>query len=414
MTPKAGHWRAARAVEIAAISLVVATGCSRDKQVAPPRLSGQVWHTDFHGEPLAVYLTREERGTSVPLSDEVSSRTDPYSRFYLVVRRIPSGAVLHSIEVGDVPLEADAKIPDIIGFVGDVMWLWRGEPEARRLSDLSIIASPRTLAGREAGSESDQLPTDRAAYTIAPNPVALIARGRDARFYVVDAVTSSVKPFDPATLPPSYVRVEDRFGYLQPPGRARTFTHPFNVMQQSFLTSDKSYYALLSESERASVSRWPSGEDHPSGEVARSLFRGPYRTDDRQRPEVDLARLAQVGSERLIQAGFVVRRQFSIWDVPDPSSSLVLAKPQLGADTPWDVVRLARDGSVLWRTSTGMAGPTALVDFGSHIGFVGPVPGPSQPVHQLVQLVWIDQRTGAKQALAIGSGELVPAPAASP
>src|SRR5689334_12633355 len=118
------RWAVAGLTSVAATILGITTGCSRDKQVAPPRLAGDVWHADFHGEPLAVYLTREERGKSVPLSDDVGARTEPYSRISLVVRRIPSGALLHSIQLGDVPLEADAKIPEIIGFVGDVIWLW--------------------------------------------------------------------------------------------------------------------------------------------------------------------------------------------------------------------------------------------------------------------------------------------------
>lgn len=383
---------------IVAAALVGIAACdtrTRDVQDAPPRLSGTVWRAASNGETLVVYLTREERSTGPALSDEPSVHTNPYSRVVLTVRRVPDDSVVHSLPLGDIKRGDDNHLPSIIGIVGDVVWLWRGELEARRLSDLSIIASLRTLAGKGAESQSDPLPGELAAYAIAPEPPTLIARGKDARFYAIDAATSSVTPFDPATLPATgYGRIDDRFNALVPPGRARGFAQPHDVMQRSFLTSTGQWYALLSESERGSVTRWPRGEDHPTGQVARSLYRTGYRMDDRRQPEIDPGRLTQIGGARLIQAGFLVRGPGAVWDVADPSSSLVLAKGELGTASPWEVVRLARDGSVVWRTSTGMAHPSALLDLGSHVAFLESAAGSER-------LVWIDTRSGESRTVSL-------------
>jgi hypothetical protein len=179
-------------------------------------------------------------------------------------------------------------------------------------------------------------------------------------------------------------------------------------MQLTFLTSTGLWYALLSESERAGLSKWPSGRNAPSGDVARSLYRVPYRLDDRQKPEIDPARLTPMGTERLIQAGFLIRYQERVWDVPDPSSSLVFAKARLGPKEPWEVIRLTRDGTVLWRTSTGLPEPREFLDLGgTHIGIVGEVPSPEGSRSLTRPLfVWIDQRTGARRSLSVASGEV--------
>jgi hypothetical protein len=236
----------------------------------------------------------------------------------------------------------------------------------------------------------------------------LVARGRDARIYAIDAVAGGVRQVDPSTFPASTssTRVEDRFDSLVPPGQSRPFTSPANILQRSFLTSDGKWYALMSESERAGVSKWPSGEEHPYGEVARSAYRTTYVLDDRRKPEIDTAGLRALGTERLIQAGFLVRQAWSMWDVSDPSSTLVLAKNALGSTEPWVVIRLARDGTVLWRTSTELTSPTELIDLGDHIAFIGAEARDGASDRTRQRLVWVSERTGARHAVSIATGEV--------
>ncbi len=383
----------------------------RDVQDDPPITSSRLWAAQVDGGPALVYVTREERSKSVPIfTESYGSRYEPYSRFELVVRRVPSGAVVATAPLGDFEDAGDEKAPDIIGIVGDVVWLWREGLEARSLHDLVVKATTASLAGTGPESASDVLPNERKGYAVAPDPPRLVARGRDARFYTIDANASSVEPMDPATLPATTLstRVEDRMNFLIPPGRGRVVTHPFTVMQRSFLTSDGYWYALLSDSERSSVSRWPSGDDQPSGEVARSFYRTAYKLDDRRQPEIDPASLTPRGAVRLIQGGFLVRWQYRVWDVSDPSSSLVLAKQLLGSAEPWEVVRIARDGTVVWRTSTTLADPHEVVDLGTHVVFLGREPAvDGRPVGERDQrIVWIDERSGSRGMLSVATGQV--------
>jgi len=90
----------------------------------------------------------------------------------------------------------------------------------------------------------------------------------------------------------------------------------------------------------------------------------------------------------------------------DPSSSLVLAKNALGSTEPWVIVRLARDGTVLWRTSTELTSPSELIDLGDHIAFIGPEIRNGVADRQRQRLIWIFERTGTRHALSIATGEV--------
>jgi hypothetical protein len=382
----------------------------RDVPSRPPTLASRIWHARRGDTSVVVYVTQEERSKSVA---GLGPNDDPtyvsYRRFTLAERRIPDGALVASAALGDERRACDAKVPTIIGVVGDIVWMWRDSLEGRSVSDLSVRATVATLS-KGASEALAPLPAEARGYAVRSDPAALIARGTDARFYLVDGARSTIEPFDAGTLPApsSYVGVEDRFNYLVPPGRSIAVTQPNDLMQLSFLTSTGLWYALLSESERSQASKWPSGRNRPSGDVARSLYRVPYRLDDRRQPEIDPARLTPVGTERLIQAGFLIRYAERVWDVPDPSSSLVFAKARLGADEPWELLRLTRDGAVLWRTSTGLTDPGEFLDLGgTHIGIGGEAPSgkADDPVKQPL-FVWIDQRTGARRSLSIASGEV--------
>ena len=382
------------------------SGCIRDVQDAPPTLSGRLWRARVADTTFVVYLTQEDRSKPIGGRSDDYSRREPYTRYELAVRRMPDGTLAKSLRLGDVKQAPNVTEPLIIGVVDDVIWLWNNGIEARRVNDLSVRATMATLAGTGPESASDILPRESKGYAILAEPPTLVARGRDARFYAIDAAAGAVRQVDPSTFPPntSSTRVEDRFDYLVPPGQSRPFTSPSNILQRSFLTSDGKWYALMSESERSGVSKWPSGESHPYGEVARSAYRTTYKLDDRKQPEIDTAGLRALGSERLIQAGFLIRYAWSVWDVSDPSSSLVLAKNALGSSEPWVVVRLARDGSVVWRTSTELTSPSELVDLGGHIAFIGHEMRDGADDRQRQRLVWVSERTGERHALSIATG----------
>lgn len=387
------------------VAMVVAAALiPSDSRERPPQISGVLWSASDRGARLMLYVTKEERShTGTDLDRLVTHR---YTRFELVARRANDGVVVARESLGDIEGARDEQVPTIVGVTGDLLWLWRDSLEGRRVPDLAVQLTTSALQLTPPAT-IEALPVDAKGYRVAPNLEALVVRGRDARFYRIDAAKQTLAVLDPESLPPttSSSRIEDRFDYLMPPGRARVMTQPNWVMQRSFLTSTGLWYSLLSESERAGVSRWPSGTDQPSGEVARSLYKVAYRLDDRRQPEIDPGALEAVGTERLIQAGFIVREAGRIWDVPDPSSSLVFAKRQLGADEPWEIQRLSRDGRLLWRTSTGLSNPGMLLDLETHLALLGEVAG-ARTGERVERLVWIDQVTGARQTLSLETDEV--------
>lgn len=406
-------WIATAVAVVLLALLAIAFGGARDVQEEPPRLTGELWRAGTNAAPLLVYITMEERTRAVPIIGGSSSfRYQPYARFELVVRRIPSGELVQVQRLADRRDYTDEQAPTILGVVGDLLWVWRDSLEGYHLPNLALQVTPSMLVPTALATR-EMLPVEAKGYRMAGTLGTLVARGRDARLYRIDAAPPSLATLDPSALPPTNnsTRVEDRFDYLVPPQRSWNTTSPSTVMQKSFLTRTGLWYSLLSESEREGVSRWPSGEDRPFGQVARMLHRAPYTLDGRGHPEIRVDAVQPVGVERLIQAGFVIRYAGAVWDVADPSSSLVLAKSRLGEAEPWELLRLTRDGRVLWRTSIGMSTTWAFLDLASQLAFYGPIPERS-PGDRREQVVWIDERSGARHTLVLGTGELAADPPA--
>lgn len=389
---------------LAAATLVVLVwffGKTADTAVDVPRLSGALWRAGTTEQPLLLYITAQERSRAMRRIGRPSSYVPrPYVRYTLVTRRIPNGDVQDTVHLADRDDRVDERTPQVLGVVGDHAWIWRDSLEGYRISTLERTVTAGTLAV-EGGAAVDAIPTEPRGFAVASALRTLAVRGRDARFYRIDATPPRIAPLDPATLPPTTfsTRVEDRILYLVPPERSQVLTHPNSVMQKHFLTTTGLWYALLSETERDQQTSWLSEVDQPNGEVARSLYRTTYRLDGRGLPEIDPRTMRPVGSERLIQGGFLVRGARRVWDVPDPSSSLVLARAHLGAKEPWEVVRLTRDGAVLWRTSTTLADPDLLLDLGTHVALLG---READGRRELV--VWIDEATGERRTLSLATG----------
>lgn len=381
-----------------------------DWQVAPPRLFGRVWTTGPAQPALLLFVTREERQRSLRIN-KGNFRTQSYDRYALQVRRAADGLPLQAQGLGDYTDRQEALAPQILGVVGDVVWLWRDGPEALDLPTLALRCDTARWQ-REAPELAALLPQQPKGFAVRSEPRSLLMRGRDARLYTVDALQASLTPLAAEDLPTNTfsMQVEDRFDYLLPPGRSRVFTHPYNVLERSFLTRTGQWYALLADAERKDLTDYaPSGRPH--GDVARRLHRAAYIMNGRS-PQLDLATVEALGEERLLQAGFLIRSGEALWDVPEPSSTLALAKPLLGDDEPWQVVRLSRDGVVLWRTSTELADLGELLDLGTHVLFVGQrvASGRGDRAARDVRerLVWIDERSGARRTLFVATGELDP------
>jgi len=381
-----------------------------DHQIRPPQQFGRIWTNAPCQGAVVAFVTREERERSIQVR-RGRYQSEQYDRYVLHVHSGTDGARLGSLALGDALVRQDEQMPQILGIVGDVLWLWRSGPEARSLPGLELLCDTARLRQR-APERAAVLPTEPKRYAVSPQPHALVLRGRDARLYTLHAQEATIDELAFEQLPTTNFsqQLEDRFDYLRPPGRSRIFTHPNNLLETTFLTRTGQWYGLLVDTERQKLGEYvPRG--HPHGDVARRLHRASY-TMDGNHPKLDPSTAEVLGDERLLQAGFLVRNGQSLWDVPEPSSTLVLAKAALGEDEPWQVVRLTRDGTVLWRTSTELADPGEILDLGTHVLLVGMRSGLGQSdpkrSDRRERLVWIDQATGARITLFVATGERQP------
>ena len=107
-----------------------------DWQVRPPRLSGRVWAPTPGPAAHFLFVTHEERQRTVYVT-RFTYRTESYDRYALQVRRVGDGGLEQAIALGDFTERQESLAPQILGVVGDVVWLWRDGPEARAVSDLA-------------------------------------------------------------------------------------------------------------------------------------------------------------------------------------------------------------------------------------------------------------------------------------
>ena len=385
-------------------------GGAADWQVSPPRLFGRVWTSGQGLTASLVFVTREEREHYVYQS-RWTYFTERYDRYDLRVHRVADGSLAQTMLLAEFTERQEATAPQILGIVGDVVWLWRDGPEAHSLPQLELRCDTARVR-QVAPAAAELLPQLPKGYAIRAEPRSLVLRGRDAQLYTLDATTAALTPFAASELPANHssTRLEDRFDFLQPPGRSLSFTSPYNVLQRSFLTRTGKWYALLTDGERQDLTQHvPNGR--PYGDVARRLYGADYVLNGRS-PKLDQATVTAIGDERLLQSGFLIRNAETLWDVPDPSSTLVLAKARLGEAEPWQLVRLARDGSVPWRVSTELADLGEMLDLGTHVLFVGQRVragvGDAATRDERERLVWIDERTGAMRTLFVATGEVLP------
>ena len=341
---------------LAALAVTWLARRTRDTLQEPPQRVSRVWLAGGQESPALVQLIEERRRKVYhPHQRLLFSKTILYNRYILEARQLADGRVLGRQAIGDVEQNSGRASPEIVGVTGHQVWVWDGQLSARSLPDLAVTF-PASSWAEPATALKDLLPAQADGFRVLPDGDHLVFRGRDARFYRIDAATGGTEVIRPELFPETTLstRAEDRFVHFRSPHMSRITTSPAQLLQKSFRQSDGYWYALLSESELSTLSKWASANDRPYGEVARRFYRMPYEWDG-QYAAPDKTRVETLGDVRLIQAGFL-ERDFGVpWAVPDPDSTLVVAKPQLGAEVPWELVRLAHDGRIVWRTSTQLA-----------------------------------------------------------
>lgn len=382
--------------------LLLALAC--DTPTYPPWINGALWTVETGGGKRLCYVTEEERRKTV--GSRRSSGIVSYTRYQLVARDLATGQPLRRVRLRDERNARSGRGPELIGPAPGGLWLWNDGLEVRDPATLEVRFTAEKLRALNP-TLANRLPGERDFFKVSAPHQALLFKGTDAAFYQIDAASGRIGPADAERLravTPSG-SVENGFTYLPPPGRYLGYNLIDGYQVKSFATPTNQWYALLTDEERARLSRWPGSSNGVYGEVARRLYRAPFALDDRREAEIDPAQAQLLGTGRFVQGGFLKRTPQAVWDVPDPSSSLVLCKNALGQDQPWVLVRLARDGRELWRQSTGIAELVQVADGGGSVVVHGYADRREPLRLRSARLVWVNTATGARTEVEVRAGE---------
>jgi len=339
--------------------LLVSMFLSRDWQVEPRQLLGRVWTGQVGEKYYAFCLTSEERAYRKRIGSSRRSptyRTVTYTRFRLESRQAPGGELGQSVVMEDNEKPVRGEEPAILGLLQNGLWVWNNGIELRDPVTLAVRFTAQQLKERNSDI-AENFPDKKEDAKVSGEHHALLFKSTDLQYYEIDPTSGKATLTDTTKLEniTGSKRVGDGFYYLQSPGRSRGNTSVADFQVGSFLTSTNQWYALMSEEKKKRLGRWLMSEDRVYGDEWRSLYRVPYELDRRGYPEIDPTALEKIGDLRLLNSGFIKRDSHNVWDVAEPSSSLVLHRKDLKKESPWHVSRLTRDGKILWESSLGIA-----------------------------------------------------------
>ncbi len=371
--------RVGRTIWITLLLLAVGGGTfalmTRDDRApaGPSELAGRLW-TARQGDRTALYFLTAREWSETRWRGP-GQRDELYRvHFYIVhlrARDARDGAPLGDVEIFRVDNSMAGRAPEILGAAGDALWIWNSGLEARDRKTLQQVCSPARL--KEANPQLfAHLPNERKHCNVLGDPPALTVLGRDARYYRIDVQTARMEPIDEgeiARLHPSGT-AQAAFHELKPAGKATMSTSAGGYTWNS-LTQADTWFALLSDEERARLTAHPGEGTRPWGDVARRLHRAPFEWEDRPllghkvvklNPEV----VQPVGAERLLMAGFLLRPEGGgLWTIDDGATYYALHREAIGETAAWQVSRLGLDGKIRWTATTGL---TDLEDYGAGDG----------------------------------------------
>lgn len=118
-----------------AMVAVFACGGQADRRVEPPVLADRIFDATTDSIEAFAYITREDRLRPGPA--RLSRRFDRYT---LYVRRLPDGAILKELRLGDIRNAMEDSTPRIVGASDKVLWIQRDSVEGYRLPSLQPVA----------------------------------------------------------------------------------------------------------------------------------------------------------------------------------------------------------------------------------------------------------------------------------
>jgi len=401
-----------------AVVVVISYLLPDDYAVSKPRMASRLWLTETSGTRVLNYITTEDRTRRVRISgggrfSTPVYRSYSYERYHLHAREARSGKLLKVLPISNTFEASRGReqkfAPEVIGPTTATLWIFnKGKLEAREPTTLAVLATHDSLAAANP-QIAEWLPKESKFYKNSALHGVLTFRGQDGEFYQVEPGTWKVTTLDPDSfrkLDGWNESVEDGWRLLPKAGMPQFHTSSSSFCNKIFITSTAKWYALLSRDELRSLDAYQRREQPPYGDSARSLYRTDYTLDEKREIYIKHTEVEKLGDEKFLLGAFLMRSYGIMWDVPDPSSTLVLHKDKLGEAEPWQITRLARDGTAVWKTNLGLPDFEQVADAGDVLIMFGYLDRDVKTYRKPEQIVWLDTKTGTTSRITIATEPL--------
>lgn len=422
---------------------------TRDQQVSPPRIIGNVWTAAVDGATRVYYVTREDRAETRAF--DVRGRytyEHSYSIYRLAGRNAADGSLAGEVQIARIETtspdfkryRAYVTLPDGPGILGpqaDVLWLWNGGIEARSLKTLEAVWTEGQL--REKNPQfAANLPDDPRYTRMIGGLGALVIKSRDARYLSVNRETGVFEPVDETKLAAFSLEhtktADSAFTSARPRGESLRSTSVSGLVWNSIIDHG-TWYGLLTGDERARLTprlgvleEWYFRHSQVR-ESASQLYRGKYameagRIIQRTSVELKTESVTPLGSERFIMAG-ILRRPESNYDAwvlparvwtaaaaatsgrPAVESFVVISREAIGNESAWQLSRVGVDGTVAWKSSIGLTEIEHMNDGHGAIVVTGQRAGDSAATGERPdRMVFVDEASGRVAMVNVATGEM--------
>jgi len=276
---------------------------------------------------------------------------------------------------------------DVIGVTGRLVWIWRGEIEARDGNSLEVVVTEAQL--RTANPDL-RFGDARDFYAIGPDAAdtpatqpaqfstaGLLARSLDGRFHYIDPDTLRATELTACPVVDIYgrsIKLPDWFKNEQswPTGHARRVSTGHGGWGDGLngAVIDGRLLLIATEDERANLSKWFSRPTGVYGQVRRRLYGGEVRLDGKDYA-VDGAALGRIGEAEYLVGGFLPdpAEPYSTWVLD--GTLLLGSRTELGDNGRTALMRIRPDGSAMWTAKVGIFEVDSYVDAGPTLLFTG-------------------------------------------
>ncbi len=365
---------------VGALSLIfglgaLLTGVFEIQDTSPPELIGGLWSADSE-EGAVLYFVTTTVMHELRVASYLPWEKATFRRYTLESRSLQDGSLRGQVVLADRYQRDQGS--EILGIAGGKLWVWNGQLEIRDLNTLELVGDSETVSSANPGL-AQVFPKESKFFQVSARLDALVVKGLDARYFTVAPENGKLNLLNDNQLDCALDRAKQlgRQGDMECErvwvGKAQflfqaaesegkgLWETTYNGYLHQNLREKKAWYALLSPEERSKLSVSDlNHQSRPYGDVARTFYRIPYsHNTQRNEWELNLDQVQVMNQTRFIKGGLLKRRNVLeksdyTWRLDSPPSVIIVSKPNLAENSPWQLTRLSLKGDVIWSMSTGL------------------------------------------------------------